>query len=274
MLTQIFFNLTDKDIDFITNIVATNASSKERVKRNLLENELFRNNVIASDKVFEKVVDNPEIISTISPKLLFEIFLRRTKKEFEKRIWTFERIGSQKVAVFDLSKAESFLRDASILEYLSNMLCSFTKIESFTIPIKVKKGIWHKIRFNDTNIDDLVKMIKFADEELKFYLFKRIADVCLFIMGIFPEYVLFNHRYTNSGNLRLKFAGKFRRSASEYEFNAAKYYKLASSHEKSYNLNMTDVFLKLSDNFHLARKILDFTTIHYLHLTKHSFFNL
>ena len=274
MLTKLIFNLNDKDLDFIVNTAAPDSSNKEELKKYILEDESFRDGLIGSSKVFEKVVANEEILAKISPRLLFEILLRKTKREFEKRTWTFERIGSQKVPVFDLNEAGSFLSDIHILEYLANMLSSFTKIESFTLPVRVRKGIWHKIRFNDMDIDSLVRILQVANDEFKFYLFKRIADVCLFIMGVFPEYVLFDYRYPHSGNLRPKIAGKFRRSATEYESEARKYYILAANEEKAYSLNMAEVILKLSENFNLARKTLDFTTQHYLHLSKNNFFDL
>jgi hypothetical protein len=274
MLNKISFDLTDNDLNFIINTAAPNASSKEELKKLILEDESFREGIIGSDKLFSEIVDSIEIMTMVSPRLIFEIFLRRTKKEFERRTWTFEKIGSQKAAVFDLAEASYFLGDTNILYYLANMLSSFTKIESFTLPVRVRKGIWHKIRFNDMDIDSLARILQIADSNSKFYFIKRIADVSLFIMGVFPEYVMFDYRYPYSGELRPKIVGRIRRSAEEYEETATKYYKLAASEEKAYALNMDEVFLKLSQNFSLARKTLDFITQHYLHISKHSFFSL
>jgi hypothetical protein len=40
--------------------------------------------------------------------------------------------------------------------YLVDMLTSFTKIESYAISIRVRKGAWKKIRFSDLDIHSLI----------------------------------------------------------------------------------------------------------------------
>jgi len=274
MLTEIFFDLDGKDLDFIIDTAVPNSTYKDKLKKCILEDESFRDGLIGSREVLKEVTSNKEILLKISPRLLFEIMLRNAKREFEKRTWTIERVGSQKVPVFDLSKASSFLSHASTLEYLANMLSSFTKIESFTFSVRVRKGVWHKIKFNEMDTESLKKISEVAGDELKFYCFKRIADVSLFIMGVFPEYVLFDYRYPFSKNIRPKGVGKFRKSAAEYEHDAGVYYNRAAGMEKAYSLNMTEVLLKMGQNFNTAKRILDFIAQHYLHLVKNEFFNL
>lgn len=56
------------------------------------------------------------------------------------------------IPVFDSKELVSLLSESSVLIYLADMLSSFTKIESYTLLLKSRKGIWKKIRFNDMDV--------------------------------------------------------------------------------------------------------------------------
>ena len=116
------------------------------------------------------------------------------RKEFENQTYTVERTATQKIPVFDTPEVVRFLDNNLVLKYLADMLSSFTQIEGFTSPVRLRKGIWHKIRFNDMDIDSLVKFCEPVDEEHRFHFYKRIADLCLLILGMFPDYVATDYR--------------------------------------------------------------------------------
>ena len=82
------------------------------------------------------------------------------------------------------------LSQKQIRDYLAEMLVSFTRIESFTLPVRVRKGIWRKYRFNDLNVDSLIRYCQAVDEEYRFRFYKRIADVCLFLASARSGYVV------------------------------------------------------------------------------------
>ena len=81
MLNKISFDLTDNDLNFIINTAAPNASSKEELKKLILEDESFREGIIGSDKLFSEIVDSIEIMTMVSPRLIFEIFRRYPRTE-------------------------------------------------------------------------------------------------------------------------------------------------------------------------------------------------
>jgi len=56
------------------------------------------------------------------------------------------------IPVFDSKELVSLLSESSVLIYLADMLSSFTKIESYTLLLKSRKGIWKEIRFNDMEV--------------------------------------------------------------------------------------------------------------------------
>jgi hypothetical protein len=69
-----------------------------------------------------------------------------------------------------------------------------------------------------------------VDDDLRMGLYKRIADICLFILGIFPGYVEQNYRYPLSGKLRPRFGRKARISPEEYTETGQKFYQVAAEH--------------------------------------------
>ena len=124
--------------------------------------------------------------SEISPALYFEVLLRRAAKDMEVATHTLERTGSQSIPVFDTDEVVELLALPGVLLYLSQMLASFTRISSQVTSVRVRRGIRRRVRHNDLDIDSLMGRLGSAGEEQRFELYRRIADVCLFLSGIFP----------------------------------------------------------------------------------------
>jgi len=227
-----------------------------------------------SCRLFQKIMlMNEESITTaISPRFLFEVLLRTARKDLESQAYTVERTSTQKIPVFDTSEVSSFLSNQAVLKYLTDMLASFTRIESFTFRVRVRKGIWRKIRFNDMDIDSLVRFCRAADEEHRFGLYKRIADLCLFILGMFPEYVTMDYRYPSSGEVRPRLSGRLRRSAEDFEEEGRRFYKLAGEHRDATLLDIAGVLQQLYDKFNLAKKPLNYISEHFLQFRKEKLF--
>jgi hypothetical protein len=213
-----------------------------------------------------------EALVKISPALYFEILLRKALRELEKASHTVERAGSQAVPVFDAREVVALLSKQPVFDYLVDMLTSFTRIESYTIPVRVRKGVWRKIRFNDMDIDSLTRFCETVDEEHRFSFYKRIADVCLFILGVFPEHAHFDYRYPLSGEARPHIPSRVRRGIEEYEEEGKKFYKLAAEHQSARELDLSEVFWLLHGNFNAARKPMSFISEHYLHYQKQRLF--
>ena len=265
-------NLKESDLDFVIETVDYKLiPRKEAIKSDpaIIEAMLDKEN----EKLFIRLMSEEEVLLKISPRLLFDILLRRTREELKKATYTTERIGSQELPVFDPNQVVKLLAQKAILEYLVDMLSSFTRIESFVIPVRVRKGIWRKIRFKDMDVDSLIRFCEAVDEEHRFGFYKRIADVCLFILGVFPEYVLWDYRYP-PGELRPKISGRLRRSAEEYEEEGRKFYQLAAEHQTAKVINLDEVFWQLHEKFNLAKKPLNFISQHYLHFKKAKLFDI
>lgn len=265
-------SLSDKDLDFLVDSVSPEVADKSRLRQIIREDEDFRNSFIADEGVFSKLMDDEEIFLKISPTLFFEVLLRRAAKDLEGASYTVERTSTMKIPIFDTRDLVELLTKESLLLYLADMLSSFTKIESFTISFRVRKGIWKKIRFNDLDISSLMSFCEAVEDEYRLGFYKRIADICLFILGIFPDYAERDYRYPFSGQLRPQIQGKLRISPEDYEKEGQKFYKLAAEHQTATELNLSEVFWTLHANFRKAKKPLNFIAEHYLHYRRQSVF--
>jgi hypothetical protein len=262
--------LTETDLDFLIRVVSPEVSDKSGLKRIIREDEDIRNRFFTEEKVFRRVLDDEEILLKITPRLFFEILLRKALDDLQKIGFTLEKSSTLRVPVFDTQDVADLFRKENILDYLAVMLSSFTRIESYSISFRIKKGFWKTIRFNDMDIQSLISFCEVVEEEHRLGLYKRIADICLFMLGLFPDYTEREFRYPFSGQRRPPVAGQPRISPEEYEEKGRQFYKLAARHQAARDL--ADVFQTLCDGFRKAIKPLSFMAEHYLHGTRRQLF--
>jgi hypothetical protein len=112
------------------------------------------------------------------------------------------------------------------------------------------------------------------DQEFHFEPHKRIGDVCLFLAGMFPQYIDSQHRYPLSRQLRPRTRSRIVRSREDYEAHGRAFYKLAAEHERARLEGLEDVLTTLSDNFVLAEKPLAFLANRYLGFARHRLFDV
>jgi hypothetical protein len=264
--------LSEKDLDFLVKTAFPEVVDKLRLKQIIREDEGFRNSFIGDERVFRRLMDDEEILLKVSPGLFFEILLRKVANDLKEVSFTVEKTGTIKIPVFDTREVMGLLIKEPLLLYLADMLSSFTRIESYAISFQVKKGTWEKIRFKDLDIFSLMSFSEVVEDEYRFGFYKRIADICLLILGIFPEYTEHDYRYPFSGQVRPQIRGKVRVSPEEYEKEGRKFYKLAAEHRSAKELDLSEVFCALHENFQKAKKPLNFIAEHYLQYRKHKFF--
>jgi len=264
--------LSDKDLAFLAENASPEIKDKYRLKQVIQEDEDFRNSYVGDEKVFRKLMDNEEIFLRISPALFFEVLLRRAANELEEAGYTLEKTSHMKIPVFDTKEVSEFLTKEPFLLYLADMMASFTKIQSYTLSFRIQRGVWEKIRFNDLDILSLMTFCQAAGDEYRIGFYKRIADICLFILGVFPDYAERDYRYPFSGQVRPHIRGKVRISAEDYEKEGRKFYKLAAEHPSAKELDLAEIFWALYENFQKAKKPLNFIADHYLQYTRNKFF--
>ncbi|MBW2029741.1 MAG: hypothetical protein JRH06_09870 [Deltaproteobacteria bacterium] len=263
--------LTENDLDFLVETVSPDVKDKPRLKQILQEDEDFKKSFICDEKVFHRIMDDEKIFLKVSPALFFEVLLRKAVDDLKEVGYTVEKTSHMRIPVFDSKEVVELLEKESLLVYLADMLSSFTRIESYTITFRAK-GFLKKIRFNDLDINSLRHFSEAVGEEHRFGFYKRIADICLFILGIFPDYVERNYRYPFSGQMRPKIRGEDRIGPEEYESEGKKFYKLAAECLSDREPEISDIFWDLHGNFQRAKKPLNFISDHYLQYRRDKLF--
>ncbi len=256
--------ISEPDLNFLVETVSPRVADKTGLKKIIREDADFRNKYVSDEKVFRTVINDEMALLKISPTLYFEILLRKAARDLSVASYTLEKTLTMSIPVFDTDDLVALLAEEPILAYLAEMLSSFTKIESYAISFRIRTGVWRKIRFNDLDIRSLMQFCEVVDDFYRFGLYKRIADICLFMLGVFPEYTDRNYRYPLSGKLRPSIGSSPRISPEDYEKEGRRFYRLAAEHESARELKMDDVFWSLHENFPKAKKPLNFIAEHYL----------
>ncbi len=270
--SRLSLKLTDRDLEFLVESASPEVTDKTRLKRIIDEDEDFRNTFISDERVFRRVMDDKEIFLKISPALFFEILLRKAAKDLQRERYTVEKSGTSKIPIFDTEDIMDLMSNESLVTYLADMLSSFIKTRSYRLSFRAKPGVWKKITFSDLDIHTLRAFSDAVSDAHRLRFYKRIADICLFILGIFPEYAEREYRYPFSGQLRPPIQSKLRISPQEYEEEGKKFYRLAAEHEQTRNPTLADVFWALHGNFRVATKPLNVISERYLSYRKERVF--
>jgi hypothetical protein len=263
---------SDNDIRFLIETVDPQLLSRVEIMK---DDASIVEGMLANEpaRLFDRIMSmTEETMMTISPRFLFEVLLRRAGHELKNQSYTVERTATQRIPVFDAREVSRFLEDRSIIVYLADLLASFTKVQSLTLRSRIRKGIWRRVRFSDMDVDSLVQLCGAADEGQRFGFYKRIADLCLFILGIFPEYAGLGATYRSGSEPKPRFSRRLGRSAEDYEQQGRLFYKLAGQHRSAKALELDQTLYKLHEKFTIAKKPLNYISDNYLKFRKGELF--
>jgi hypothetical protein len=268
------WRLRRRDLRFLIETLMPGSRDKEHAAALIQGDERLIEAMLDDDRLFQRLMAGEEILLLVSPWLFFTVLLRRARRDLEQESFTVERRHRQKVVLFDTDRVIQLLEQEPLRGYLAAMLASFARVESVTVPVRVREGIWRRYRASDLDAESLMRYCQALDEEFRFEPYKRIADVCLFLAGMFPDYVEAQHRYPLSRQPRPRMKGRLCRSLEDYEAYGQAFYRLAAEHERARLEGLEDVLTTLSENFILAEKPLMFLTDRYLRFTRHRLFEL
>ena len=269
-----YLELAERDLDFLVETVSPEARDKGRLKKIIREDRDIRNSYVEDEKVFGKLMNEEETFMKISPTLFFEILLRKAARTLEKTGYTVEKSKAMKIPIFDTREVIELLNREDLLLYLADMLSSFTRVESYTISVMIREGIRENIRFRDLDILSLMKFSQVVDEKYRLGFYKRIADSCLFILGVFSDYAERDYRYPSSGRVRPHIRGRLRIGSEDYAEEGQKFYKLAAEHPSARDLQLEEIFWALHRDFQKAKKPLNLIADRYLQLRRDLFFGI
>lgn len=261
--------LTAADILFLLETVLPERQDHRDVVPLVRDDPGFVEALIGDERVFQRLIGDEEMVLRVSPQLFFSVLLSRARKDLEAASYTFERRQHQRVAIFDARQAARLIADSPVRNYLAEMLASFTKVHGFTRRVRVRKGVWHRQRFHDLDVDSLIRYANSIDEEYRFEVYRRIGDVCLFLAGVFPEYIS-GQQY----RFRSLAAARLQRTLEDYEQQGRAFYALAAEHRSVRGTPLSAPLAVLARDFPLAEKPLSFLSEHYLKVRKHTLFEM
>ncbi len=265
-------NFSEGDLDFVIENVAPDAADPAALKKLVSQDPQFRDAMVGDDSLLERILNDEEIFLRISPALYFEILLRRSYRDLETASYTEEREGRASIPVFDTPDVLKFMKRPGVIEYLASMMASFTRIHSYVVPVRVRKGIRRRVRYSDMDVDSLIHFAASADPAQRFGYYKRIADVCLFLSGVFPDSA--SRRTVVAGSTPAGSRWRLRRTIEEYEREGRRFYGLAQDHPAARALELSAVFATLREDFTSARKPLTFVATRFLHAQKRRLFGI
>jgi len=265
--------LTYADIAFIHEALGTDAPAEDEMPQ-LLADEEQRARLLGSSLLFDALLPHDGSLAPVSPQLFFEALLRRAVGELQGARHTFERTGSvsgERVPVFDAAEVAAFAAQPRILHYLASMLSSFTKVHSHTERVWVRRGVVRKVRYSDLDVHSMLRLIQQTEEHERLPLYRRTGDLCLLILGIFPDFAATAHRYPGSGALRAQSSYRRRLSTEEYETVAAEMYGHAARYDTR---EASAVHRTLAARIPDAKKPLNFMAEHYLGFRRDRLFGM
>jgi hypothetical protein len=163
------------------------------------------------------------------------------------------------MALFDTAQVVALLENRDLRVYLTDLLVSFVRINSFSASVRVRRGIWRKVRFSDFDIDHLVRYGSQLDESQRFPVYKRIADICLFTLGVFSQGSGATLPFLQAGSML-----KPGRTRDDYIAQGASFYDLASKHRDARARSLSEVLSTLAEKITLAAKPLSVMSTRYL----------
>jgi len=217
--------------------------------------------VLEDPKLTERLFREEEALVRISPHLLFSVLLRRLRKELDKEAYILDvDARGKRIPIFEGPAVAQMLSDKKVRDYLAEMLSSFTRTNNGIIYWKERGR--HKRRFSDIDMDDMIELARIIDPEMRPALYKRIADIALFISGIFPE------RATLFA-ARRKTMYSAERTLEDYEQTGRRFYSVAAL--ETDQAQWKPVLETLAEKFTLARLALNSLSERYIktHLARY-----
>ena len=256
-------HLSESDLRFLVETVATNRRDYDHIVNLVRGKEDLLEPMLDDPKLLEGLFRDEEALMRVTPYMLFSVLLRRLRRELEKEAYVLDvDTKGKRIPVFEGPAVAEMLSNKQIRDYLAEMLSSFVRTNSGIIYWK-ERGTWHKRRFSDIDLDDMVELARIIDPQMRPALYKRIADLALFLSGIFPEHAA----YFRSPRKTL-FSAK--RTLKDYEQAGKRFYNVAA--RETDQTQWKPVLGTLAERFTLARMALNSLSDRYVKTLRARYF--
>lgn len=265
------WQLEDRDLDYVVETIAPDPAHHSRLKRCINEDETLRQGMLGSQRVFDRIMGEEALEMRVSSRLFFEVLLRRAREDLEQASHTREKVGAHRLPVFDAPRVVRLLEDARVIDYLARLLVSFMRSQSYTLTVRVRPGMWRRVRLSDMDIHMLQRLSHLVEEPARFDYYRRIGEVSLFVLGIFPDSLAPGDPDPELSPLPRVVQEE---SAVEYERQGKRHFALAARHRQAQGTDLGDILWTMHENFELAKKPLNYLAFHYLQFERRDLFGL
>jgi hypothetical protein len=248
-MTGTLSQLTEADLLYLTDTLAAGAD-RARMLRVLREDEEILRAMLADERLFQRIASEPEMILRVSPRLLFCVLMERVKKDLSSLRYTVE---PGRAVVFDGRRVAALLEDVRIADYLVEVLTSFVRVRSTSVTVRRRPGLWMRYRFSELDLRSMIRHTAALEEQERFGWYRRIGDLCLFLLGVFPEAM--------PGTRGLPAAQRL--SRADFLKSGRSFYAAAAQHPRA-DVALAEVLARLAETFELAVKPLDHLASRYL----------
>lgn len=249
-------DLSEADLYFIVRTIVDKRQDYDYICDLLKDKPDLVEIMLEDEKLYWQVQEEKDIFLKISPFLLFSILILQTKRQLEKKSYTMELIGRrERIPVFDAENAAELLQNKDVRAYLARMLASFTRVDSTTVVYRAR-GLTYQRHFSELDFDDVLELAGLVELPYRYDFYKRLADISLFITGIFPEY-LYGAKDANE-HIPERYIGDSGRTMHDYEEEGRRYYDLASTYDEAREQGLDHVLSQFAENFTTIRKPLNY----------------
>jgi CRP-like cAMP-binding protein len=256
-------HLNDSDLRFLVETVATDRRDYDHIVNLVRDKDDLLEPMLQDPKLIRRLLEEEQNLVRVSPYFLFTVLLLQVWHDLEDAAYILEvDFKGKRIPVFEAQAVTDLLAQTVIRDYLAEMLASFTRTNSGVIYWR-ERGAWHKRRFSDLDIDDMVDLTRIMDPELRPALYKRIADIALFLCGIFPD-----HLTVFAASHQTRFAAK--RTLKDHEQQGSRLYRIAA--QETDQSRWRPAMETLAEKFTLARWALNTLGDRYLKPQREHYF--
>jgi hypothetical protein len=208
----------------------------------------------------------------VSPFMVFATVVHRAAAELASASHVVERSGARdRIPVFDGPQLADFLDSEARRLFLAELLASFARVASGRYWVQTSRG-WRVRRFSELDPVRLAGVLDSLPVEERPGAYRRLGDVALFLVGVFPDYARRNSLGPLDAARLLRAAGSRREAAGDmvdapaielFEFLGVRWYRQACelAPARSARLAVVD---EVAARFRHARRALNFMADRYL----------
>ncbi|MBX6378000.1 MAG: hypothetical protein IRY95_05560 [Clostridia bacterium] len=270
-------HLSDADLAFLVETVGSGGMAPAQVVELLRDKPDLVDILLDDPRLFHRLTapgEGEAALVRVSPFLLFTVFLRQAQRDLRASLYTQEWVGPRvRVPVFDVEDLRRFVADRERQDYLADLLASYTRVASGTVWFRTARGLRRR-RVSELDLERLVALLEVADDDQRFLLYRRLGDLTLFLSGVFADYVGGRRRWfwrRGTAPDAWRRAGATMAAVEDaataielLETLGERYYALAAEHPRAGQSGLQRVLAGLSQNFRLARRVLNFVADRYI----------